>query len=384
MNRRGSTAGAAPAAGSTPAEGSGSWEQVDGLRRLLEQAPTGLVVAEGTSGRIVVCNAEATRILGRALGSGACDAACLGAVHLDGTPCKPSEDPLARALAGEIVRDQTIRYRRGDGRMVWLSVSASPVRSGCGRILGAVTAFVDVTERYLRDARVRARLERLVAERAQDASVRSSELERLTASLRAISAGIEERVRQRTAELAYQAQHDFLTGLPNRVLFEERLERAVVSAARYGRRLALLFLDLDGFKAVNDAFGHEAGDAILQEAARRLRACLRRSDTLARFGGDEFTVLVSEIQAADDARQVGLALLAALSEPFELPGGRVELTASIGVSVYPDDAQDAAQLKRHADAAMYHVKESGSNGVIVYGAPNGYALFASALYGPES
>ena len=348
----------------------GLLEQAEGLRALLEQAPTGLVVAEAPSGRIVVFNEEATRILGHAIipADRGTDYANYGAIHVDGTPYEPSEHPLARALAGEIVRDQTVRYRRGDGTTVRLSVGASPVRACGGQIIGAVTTFIDTTERYLLETRVRRRLERLVEERALQASERTSEFDRLNASLRAISDGLEEKVRQRTAELAYQAQHDHLTGLPNRVLFEERLERAVASAERYGRRLALLFFDLDGFKLVNDTFGHDVGDRVLKELGQRLRTCLRRSDTLARYGGDEFVVLVSEIKEADDAREVALALLSTLVEPFEVPGDRAVLSASIGVSIYPDDAEDASKLRRHADAAMYGAKTTGGAGIVIYGA----------------
>ena len=360
---------------------SGLAAHVAGLRFLLDQAPSGFVVAEAPSGRIVMFNAEAERILGHTIiaAESWCNGSSDGTIRLDGSRVDAADHPLARALTGEHVRDETVRCRRGDGVTVQLCVSASPLRSNAGHVIGASAAFVDVTERCLLEARARARLASVAAARVHEANDHAGELDRVHEALRAIAAGIEEKVRQRTAELAYQAQHDFLTGLPNRVSFEERLERAVVSAARYRRRLALLFLDLDGFKAVNDAFGHEAGDAILQEAAQRLRACLRRSDTLARFGGDEFTVLVSEIQAVGDAREVAQALLHALLEPFEVHGNRVALTASIGLSIYPDDAQDAAQLKRHADAAMYRVKSGGRNGFCCYEAREPCALFASAV-----
>ncbi len=354
---------------------------IEGLWFLLEQAPMGLVVAEAPSGRIVVFNDEAARILGHPLIPAASDTEYVsyGAIHIDGTPLEPEEHPLAQALAGYDVRDETVRYRRGDGTVVRLSVNASPIRSASGRILGATTTFIDVTERYLLETRVRSRLERLVEARSLEATERASELDRLNGSLMAISNGLEERVRQRTAQLAYQAQHDALTGLPNRVLFEERLERAVASAERYGRRLAILFLDLDGFKLVNDTFGHDVGDRVLKQAARRLRSALRRSDTLARFGGDEFVVLVSEIKEPDDAREVALALLSALIEPFEVPRNRVTLSASIGVSIFPDDAQDAAKLRRHADTAMYQAKESGGNRVGVYRSLEDQALFATSF-----
>jgi diguanylate cyclase (GGDEF)-like protein/PAS domain S-box-containing protein len=342
-----------------PAAAAGLLDQVAGLRFLFDQAPIGLVVAEAPSGRIVMFNAEASRILGHELipASDRAEYTHYGAVHVDGSRYQPHEHPLARALAGEVVRDETVRYRRGDGTMARLSASAAPVRLSNGRILGAVTTFTDVTARYSAEVRLRWRLERLVEERTREVTERSLELDRLNASLRAISDGLEERIRQRTAQLAYQAHHDHLTGLPNRVLFEERLERAVASAERYGRRLAVLFLDLDGFKAVNDTFGHDAGDEVLKQVAQRLPTGLRSSDTLARFGGDEFVVLVTDLSRPSDAREVARSLLAVLSRPFEVAGFHLSVTASVGVSIYPDDARDASKLQRHADTAMYVAKE---------------------------
>jgi diguanylate cyclase (GGDEF)-like protein/PAS domain S-box-containing protein len=346
-------------------------EQVAGMEVLLDQAPIGLVVAEAPSGRIVMLNAEAKRILGHDLipAEAPDHYTNYGAIHTDGTLYRAEEHPLARALLGEVVRDETVRYRRGDGGVARLSVSASPVRAPSGRILGAVTTFIDVTDRYWAEVRLRSRLERLVVERTLEVSQRASELERLNASLRAISDGLEEKVRQRTAQLAYQAQHDYLTGLPNRVLFEERLERAVASAHRYGRKLAVLFLDLDGFKLVNDTWGHDAGDLVLKQVAGRLPAGLRNSDTLARFGGDEFVVLATEINQPADAGEVAAALLDSLAGPYQVMGQEVPLRASIGISVFPHDALEASRLLRQADTAMYAAKEAGGNGFLFYVAP---------------
>jgi diguanylate cyclase (GGDEF)-like protein/PAS domain S-box-containing protein len=352
-------------------------EHVAGLRVVFDQAPIGLVVAEAPSGRIALFNAEAARILGH----GPIPAIDLaeytdyGAIHADGTPYRPEEHPLARALAGEIVRDETVRYRRGDGAVARLSASAAPVRAPSGRILGAVTTFVDVTERYWAEVRLRSRLERLVVERTLEVSQRASELERLNASLRAISDQLEERVRQRTAQLAFQAQHDYLTGLPNRVFFEEHLERAVAAAERYGRHLAVLFVDLDGFKRVNDTWGHEDGDRVLKQVAARLPAGLRNSDTLARFGGDEFVVLANEIGRPSDASAVATSLLTCLADPFEVRGIAVPLGASVGISVFPHDATDASKLLRHADTAMYTAKEEGGHRIRFFAPPPTGDLF---------
>jgi diguanylate cyclase (GGDEF)-like protein/PAS domain S-box-containing protein len=345
---------------------------------LLEQLPMGLVVAEAPSGRVVVFNGEAERILGHPLiavedSSGYTR---YGAIHADGTMFEPSEHPLARALAGETCEAETVRYRRGDGSIVRLSVNAAPVRDSRDEIVAAVTTFVDVTERRAVEERFRHRLESLVHERTRELVARSAELDRVNAELRALSDKLEEMVRVRTAELeasrarlAHQAQHDHLTGLPNRILLEERLERTVAAATRHRRTLAVLFLDLDGFKAVNDAFGHNAGDEVLREVAQRLRTTLRNSDTAARLSGDEFVVLVPDLRQQDDAHEVAKALLDAVSLPYHLRGGTVSLTVSIGVSVFPDDAREAVTLQQHADTAMYRAKHGGKGRIELYAPP---------------
>ena len=170
-------------------------------------------------------------------------------------------------------------------------------------------------------------------------------------------------LQQNLETLHHDAHHDALTGLPNRVSFEERLERALAEAARYGRRLAVLFVDLDGFKRINDVHGHAAGDSALVEVAGRLSSALRASDTLARLHGDEFVVLLPEVDADSDARGVAATLLDAIAPPFDIDGQSSSLTASIGLSVYPRDAADAAGLLRVADAAMYRAKAGGKNDV---------------------
>ncbi len=161
-------------------------------------------------------------------------------------------------------------------------------------------------------------------------------------------------------ELSYQAHHDALTGLPNRVLFEDRLAQTIAHSERYGRLFTVMFLDLDGFKDVNDSLGHDAGDELLVKVAGRLKQKLRTSDTVARLGGDEFTVIVP-IQNASHAKIVADKLLSAFEVPFEVAGQSLSIHASLGVSVYPRDGTDASTLQKHADIAMYHVKNSGKN-----------------------
>ncbi len=167
--------------------------------------------------------------------------------------------------------------------------------------------------------------------------------------------------RQLTDKLAYQAQHDTLTGLPNRALFGDRLHRALAQARRQGWLAAVLFVDLDRFKQINDTLGHSVGDALLQQVARRLESCIRRTDTLARMGGDEFTVLLTELHDQHYVLTVAQKLLDALQAPFQIDTFELFVTASIGVSVYPRDGKDAATLQRNADSAMYCAKDRGKN-----------------------
>ena len=168
-------------------------------------------------------------------------------------------------------------------------------------------------------------------------------------------------VRRKAEAEKHQAMHDALTGLPSRLLFMERLEHAVVQAHRHGRRLAVMFIDLDRFKSVNDTLGHEAGDMVLKEVARRLKLRLREGDTVARLGGDEFVMLLEEITNTEDALLIGETLIPELGRPYAIEGHEATVTASIGVSTYPADSTDPAALLRHADAAMYRAKANGRN-----------------------
>jgi len=166
--------------------------------------------------------------------------------------------------------------------------------------------------------------------------------------------------RQRAVEQArHQAEHDALTGLPNRILFMDRLEQALAAMARQQRQFALMFIDLDHFKAVNDQHGHEAGDAVLQEVAHRLRRCVRRVDTVSRLGGDEFVVLLADIGGVDQAAHVAATIMQSVARPIEAEVGTLSLSVSIGIAICPSDGEDPKTLLRHADVAMYHAKESG-------------------------
>lgn len=161
-------------------------------------------------------------------------------------------------------------------------------------------------------------------------------------------------------KLAVQATHDHLTGLPNRFLFLDRVDSALRAAHRYGVRCAVLYVDLDGFKPVNDSLGHAAGDRVLQGVARRLSDAVRSSDTVARLGGDEFAVLLPDCGPAD-AVAMAAKVVATVAAPFELPEGEARVSASVGVACFPEDGPDARLLLKAADEAMYTAKRAGKN-----------------------
>ncbi|MCD2515231.1 EAL domain-containing protein [Massilia sp. G4R7] len=157
----------------------------------------------------------------------------------------------------------------------------------------------------------------------------------------------------------HQAEHDPLTGLPNRALFLDRMHHALATWRRQRDNFAVLFLDLDRFKAINDNNGHQTGDAVLREVAARLRGCVRRVDTISRLGGDEFVILLADIGGADQAAHVANAVMQAVARPIEAGGVQLTLSASIGVAICPTDGVDVDTLMHHADVAMYHAKENG-------------------------
>ena len=170
-------------------------------------------------------------------------------------------------------------------------------------------------------------------------------------------------------EQAYKfgAQHDPLTGLPNRALLADRLERALLSARRERRPVALMYMDLDGFKGVNDDHGHDAGDVVLRTMARRFQRVIRAADTLARIGGDEFVLLVPDIGGLDNAQALAQKVAAEARRPVPLTdSAQATLSLSVGIALYPDHGEDAAALTEHADHAMYQAKRSGKNAVVVY------------------
>jgi diguanylate cyclase (GGDEF)-like protein/PAS domain S-box-containing protein len=203
---------------------------------------------------------------------------------------------------------------RRDGIEFGIESKVTLVRDQDGNIIGAVVAFHDVSE-----------------------------------------------ARAKALELSHSAQHDVLTDLPNRVLFNDRLTQAITLAERQGKQLAVMFVDLDHFKKINDSLGHDVGDKLLQSVAKRLMACIRRSDTVSRLGGDEFVVLLSQVEHAEDAAFSARKILRALTAPHSIDNKNLDINVSIGVSTYPSDGQDAEGLINRADNAMYEAKQHGRN-----------------------
>ncbi len=163
-------------------------------------------------------------------------------------------------------------------------------------------------------------------------------------------------------QLAHLVQHDSLTGLPNRILFEDRLHQALASSRREGRLVGLLAMDIDRFKSINDTLGHQSGDSLLQQFAQRLRENLRSSDTIARMGGDEFTIILPDLKAPEHAAIVARKLIAAAQEPFSILGREVHVSTSLGIAIFPTDGTDSPSLQKTADEALYRVKSAGRNG----------------------
>ena len=203
---------------------------------------------------------------------------------------------------------------RRDGSEAGIEDSAAPIHDRNGQVTGAVMVFRDVTE-----------------------------------------------ARALAFQTAYLAQHDALSGLANRALLNDRLAHAITAAGRHKGKLAVLFIDVDRFKTINDSYGHSVGDRLLQALALRLLSCVRNSDTVGRLGGDEFAVVLSEIAHSEDAAVIAEKLLVALSLPYNIGAHSVHVTASIGIATYPEDGHDADALLKNADVAMYHAKDQGRN-----------------------
>ena len=169
-----------------------------------------------------------------------------------------------------------------------------------------------------------------------------------------------------TEQMSYMAEHDVLTGLPNRALLTDRLAQSIALAQRHEKKVALMYLDLDHFKHVNDSLGHAVGDQLLQSVAKRLRRCVRHSDTVSRQGGDEFVLLLTEIDEVQDAALAAEKVIEAMARPHVVSGNQLHVTFSIGISIYPDDGRDVETMLKNADTAMYQAKKTGRNHFHLY------------------
>jgi diguanylate cyclase (GGDEF)-like protein/PAS domain S-box-containing protein len=293
----------------------------------------------------------------------------------------------------ENLRESEERYRRlvelsPDGIAIHSKGRFSFVNPAGVRLLGAARAD-QLTGRSLYDvvhpdyqAIVRLRMQRLEAQPGSapwieekfiriDGAVIDVEVASISFSLegkltfQTIFREITER-KQVEQRLEHLALYDSLTGLPNRALFFDRMGQLLSLAKRNHFVLALLYMDLDHFKKINDTLGHEAGDLLLQEASKRMASSTRRADTIARMGGDEFIGICGRITAAEDAVVVARKIVDVLSEPFDLKGHRCSISASIGISLYPADGDDAESLLNKADQAMYRVKQGGKGGYLLF------------------
>jgi len=309
--------------------------QVAEFQTLLEVIPIGIGIARDPACRHIEGNPYMARLMGLSpaqnISHSAADGETMPPSRLfrDGRPLESDELPMQRAAAqgAEVVNMEMDVVREGQ-KVGTILGYAAPLFDETGRPRGAIGASLDITER--------------------------------------------KRAEEQIKSLAY---HDALTGLPNRRLFQDRLSVAVAQAHRNSQHLAVLFLDLDRFKAVNDSLGHAAGDRLIQDVAERLRTCLREGDTVARLGGDEFTLLLPGVAQVVDAARVAEKVLDALRVPFLIEDRELFATASIGISFYPEDGREADTLVKNADAAMYRAKQQGRDNYQIC-AP---ALNASAL-----
>lgn len=287
--------------------------EAERIRTTLESIGDG-VISTDKAGDVTYLNAVAERLTGWS-NAEAIGRALPQVFHIvDGATRIVGHNPALQAMqeVGTVSLTPNCMLIRRDGHESAIEDSVAPIRDHLGQVTGAVMIFHDVSE------------------------------------ARAIS-----------LRMSYLAQHDSLTGLPNRVVFNDRLQQAMIAAERQRQRVAVLYLDLDRFKHINDTLGHSMGDDLLRTVAKRLCSCVRTSDTVSRQGGDEFVVLLPQVTAVQDAEVIANNILAALREPWEVDRHALVPMASIGVAIYPDDGVEAAALIRSADLAMYQAKSAG-------------------------
>ncbi|HET7487789.1 MAG TPA: EAL domain-containing protein [Acidimicrobiales bacterium] len=289
------------------------------LSRIAEQVGEGVAVVDNDA-RILYANAEFAAMHGCTLEQIDAQELRGSDFYDDGEWAGPVKALMDAALAQGVGRAEVTR-RRADGTTFDAHVTLSLLRDESGELVGRVLCVQDITER-----------------RAAEASLR-----------------------QAHDRLEHLASTDRLTGLVNRAVFDDRLERALALGDRQGGEVALLFVDVDRFKTINDGFGHHSGDQVLVEVARRLVSCVRRSDTVARLGGDEFAVLLGGSTNPEHAASAAERIVTSLRPAFVVDGVELFVSASIGVALWPEDCRSKAELLQHADAAMYRAKAAGGS-----------------------
>jgi diguanylate cyclase (GGDEF)-like protein/PAS domain S-box-containing protein len=315
---------------------------------ILDSAVLGISVVEG--GFNLRCNRKMEELFGYAPGE--MNHLSVQAFYADKDAWEQARAATVRDFRAGQVNVSEYELVRKDGTTFWARLSGRPfdLAENSGRSVWLVDDITARREAAEAVARARDELELRVQERTAELAGANAQLQ----------GEIVER-RQAEARVHHMAYHDSLTGLPNRALLSDRLDRAMLAAQRFDRKLAVMFIDLDRFKTINDSLGHMTGDQLLKEVASRLCRAVRASDTVARLGGDEFVVLVPGIRAPEEAGQVAEKIIEALAESFPLEGRNLHITPSIGICVYPDDGADVETLMRNADSAMYHAKASGRN-----------------------
>jgi diguanylate cyclase (GGDEF)-like protein/PAS domain S-box-containing protein len=339
---------------------------VTALNQTVFESASVAIIATDTDGVIQLFNAAAQRMLGygseEVIGRHtpallhvpeevAAHAAVLTASL--GRPVVPGFGVFV-AVADERGKDEREwTYVRKDGTRFPVMLSVTPLRRPTGEVSGYLGLATDITERknaQLLIERSQADLEARVRERTHELALANAQLQ----------AEMAERD-QMARQMRTMAHYDAITGLPNRNLLHDRLAQALLSAQRHRNLAAVMFLDLDRFKNINDTLGHSVGDALLEQVARRLSMAVRASDTLARIGGDEFVLLLPHISGRDQAARVAEKLLSVLNTQLNVAGHSLQVSTSIGVCVYPEDGEYADVLLRNADTAMYQAKASGRN-----------------------
>jgi diguanylate cyclase (GGDEF)-like protein/PAS domain S-box-containing protein len=307
-------------------------------RGLLEAAPDAMVVVS-QDGEIVLLNVQAEKQFGycrdELVGQKVTNIIPEGfAERLIADALRSAEDALAQQIGTGI----ELYGRRKDGSEFPIEIMLSPLEGAEGLLVTA--AIRNITTRKKAEALLLQKVEEL--NRSNEELVESARLARMM-----------------TQQMTHLAEHDALTGLPNRLLLNDRVGQAIALAQRHMYRVAVLFLDLDGFKHINDSLGHAIGDKLLQSIATHLTDCIRAPDTVSRYAGDEFVVLLPELRQPEDAAIAARRLLQAAAEGHFIGGHDLHVTTSIGVSIYPDDGLDAETLIKNADTAMYQAKENG-------------------------